>query len=240
MENRVSIHPAVVVEEVVEMIIQTSNSVALRCSECGKIKYHTLSFFSFSRKKPVRFSCDCGAQLLSITTKNRKIYYLQLDCLMCETKHLYHLLFKDLWSCEVLPLFCDETGLEVGFIGPRQKVRKCIAKQERSLREMAEDLGFSDYFINPEVMYDILDDLHKLAAEGKLSCQCGNMDIEVEVFADRIELRCADCEALGVIAAETKEDEKAMKNIWEIVLKTGTLQWLCRGKAKNKRRKSKE
>ena len=222
------------------MIIQTTNAVALRCPDCGKIKYHVLSFFAFSGKKPVRFSCDCGAQLLSITTKDRKLYYLQLDCLMCEMKHLYHYLFKDLWSSEVLSMFCEETGLEVGFIGPRSKVRKCIAKQERSLREMAEDLGFSDYFENPEVMYDILDELHKLAAEGKLSCQCGNMDVEVEVFADRVELRCPTCEALGIIGAETKEDRKAMKNTWEIVLKTGALQWICRGKAKNRRRKSKE
>ena len=36
----------------------------------------------------------------------------------------------------------------------------------------------------PSVMYEILDDLHKLAAEGKLSCQCGNMDVEVEAFED--------------------------------------------------------
>lgn len=226
-------------EEVSVMIIQTINVVALRCPECGKIKYHTLSFFSFKDNQPVRFSCDCGTQLLSIATKDRKLYYLQLDCLMCETKHLYHYLFKDLWSAEVLPLYCEDTGLEIGFIGPLQKVRQSIAQQEKSLREMAEDLGFSDYFANPEVMYEILDDLHKLAAEGKLSCQCGNMDVEVEVFADRVELRCPSCGALGIIGAETKDDLKAMKNIWEIVLKTGTLQWLCRGKAR-KRRKSKE
>ena len=240
MENKESIYLRQWRRRSKEMLIQTLNVVALRCPDCGKIKYHTLSFFSFSEKKPVRFNCDCGAQLLSITTKDRKVFYLQLDCLMCETKHLYHYLFKDLWSAEVLPLFCDETGLEVGFIGPRQKVRKSIAQQERSLREMAEDLGFSDYFANPEVMYDILDDLHKLASDGKLSCECGNMDVEVEVFADRVELRCPTCEALGIIGAETKEDRKAMKNTWEIVLKTGALQWICRGKAKNRRRKSKE
>ncbi len=222
------------------MIIQTTNAVALRCPDCGKIKYHMLSFFDFSGKKPVRFSCDCGAQLLSITTKDRRLYFLQLDCLMCEMKHLYYYPFKDLWSSEVLPLYCDETGLEVGFIGPRSQVKKCIAKQDRSLREMAEDLGFSDYFENPEVMYDVLDDLHKLAAEGKLTCQCGNTDVEVEVFADRVELCCPDCGALGIVGAETKDDREAMRNTWEIVLKSGVLQWLCRGKTKDRRRKSKE
>ncbi|HBI26578.1 MAG TPA: hypothetical protein DDY25_02455, partial [Peptococcaceae bacterium] len=113
-------------------------------------------------------------------------------------------------------------------------------KQERSLREMAEDLGFSDYFENPEAMYEILDDLHKLAAEAKLSCQCGNVDIEVEVFADHVELRCSNCDAVGIIGAESEEDRKAMKNTWEITLQTGSLQWLCRGKGKNRRRKSKE
>ena len=66
-------------------------------------------------------------------------------------------------------------------------MRQSIARQEKSLREMV-DPGFR-LLCQSEVMYEILDDLHKLAAEGKLSCQCGNMDVEVEVF-EKVELRC--------------------------------------------------
>ncbi|MDN5376170.1 MAG: hypothetical protein PWQ39_1210 [Thermacetogenium sp.] len=223
------------------MLIQAVTAVALRCPECGKIKYYTLSLFHFAgQNRTVRFSCDCGAPLLSVATRDRRVFYMQLDCLMCEAKHLYHYSFKEIWSPDVVSLICEETGLEVGFIGPRRKVKKCIARQEKSLREMAEDLGFSDYFSNPEIMYEILDFLHKLASEGKLSCQCGNPEIEVEIFAERVELRCSRCGAVGVIGAETKEDCKAIKNTWEIVLKPGTLQWVGRGKVKSRKRRSKE
>ena len=40
-----------------------------------------------------------------------------------------------------------------------------------------------------------------------------------------------DCEALGVMAVETKEDEKASEKYLEIVPKLN-LQWLCCGKNK--------
>lgn len=219
------------------MIIQATTALALRCPECGKIKYYTLSFFSFAgRNRTVRFSCDCGTPLLSVATRDRKVFYFQLDCLMCETKHLYQYFFREIWSPDVICLFCEETGIEVGFIGPRQQVKKYMAKQEKSLREMAEDLGFSDYFSNPEVMYETLDCLHKMASEGRLSCQCGSLEIEVEIFDDRVELRCSDCGAIGVIGAETKEDRKAISNTWEISLKPGVLQRFGHEKTKRKRR----
>lgn len=241
MENKEEHIDAAEVEEVRRMLIQATTALALRCPECGKIKYYALSFFLFAgRNRTVRFSCDCGTPLISITTRDRKIFYLQLDCLMCETKHLYQYLFKEIWSPDVISLFCEETGLEVGFIGPRQKVKKCIARQERSLREMAEDLGFSDFFSNPEIMYETLDYLHKLASEGRLSCQCGNLEIEVEIFAERVELRCSSCGAIGVIGAETKDDRKAIKNTWEITLKPGTIQWFGHGKVKNRKKRSRE
>jgi hypothetical protein len=200
------------------LLITTTTAVALRCPECGKIKYHSLSLFTFSAKKTLRLNCTCGTSLLVISTRDRKVFYFQVECLMCEGKHMREFLLKEIWSGKVLNLMCDETDLEIGFIGPKDQVKKCIASQERSLQEMAEDLGYTDYFANPEIMYEILDYLHKIAEDGKLSCQCGNQQVEVEIFADRIELRCAGCGSSGVIRAETRKDVDAVKKIWEIVL----------------------
>jgi hypothetical protein len=217
------------------MLVTTTTALALRCPDCGKIKYHSLSLFSFAAQKTVRVSCACGAPLLVISTRDRKVFYFQVECLMCEGKHLLEFFLKEVWSDQVHSLACSETDLEVGFIGPRDKVKKCIANQERSLQEMAEDLGYTDYFANPEIMYEILDCLHKIAEGGNLSCQCGDQQVEVEIFADRIELRCAGCGAFGVIRAETRQDVEVVKKVWEIVLKPGSVNMI--GLKKEGRRK---
>ncbi|MDH7576622.1 MAG: hypothetical protein QHH75_02125 [Bacillota bacterium] len=222
------------------MLVSTTTALALRCPNCGKIQYRALSLFSFSAQKTVRFNCACGAPLLLISTKDRKIFYFQLECLMCEGRHILQYSLREIWSSRVISLTCEETGLEVGFLGPRDQVKKCIANQERSLREMAEDLGFADYFTNPEIMYEILDFLHKIAEEGNLSCQCGNLQLEVEIFAERVELRCSSCGALGVIDAESQEDLEAVKNTWEIRLKPGGLQVFGFRKVGRNRRRSKK
>jgi len=220
------------------LLITTTTAVALRCPECGKIKYHSLSLFAFSDKKTLRLTCTCGTSLLAISTRDRKVFYFQVECLMCEGKHLLEFLLREIWSGEVLNLVCDETDLEIGFIGPKDQVKKCIADQERSLQEMAEDLGYTDYFANPEIMYEILDCLHKIAEDGKLSCQCGNQQVEVEIFADRIELRCAGCGSSGVIRAETRKDVEAVKKIWGIELSPSSANMI--GKDGPGRRRSKK
>lgn len=222
------------------MLVTTTVAVALRCSNCGKVQFSSLSLFSFSAHKAVRLTCACRAPLLLISTKDGKIFYLQIDCLMCEGRHFFQYALKEIWSSQVLSLTCEETGLEVGFIGPRDQVRRSVEHQERSLREMAEDLGFADYFTNPEVMYEVLDCLHKIAEEGRLSCQCGNLQIEVEIFVERVELRCPGCGAQGVIQAGSREDLEGFKNIWEIKLAPGSLQLLSLGKAGKNRRSSKK
>ncbi len=222
------------------MLVVTTTAIALRCPGCGRIKCHSLSLFSFSANKAIQFACDCGRTVLSVTTKDKRLYTFQVECLMCEGKHSYQFFLKDVWSQRLLSLFCSETGFEVGFIGPRHEVRRCIAEQERSLREMAEDLGFSDYFENPEVMYEVLDRLHRIAESGGLLCRCGNHHIEVELFAERVELRCPECGACGVIDAGSREDVDALRSIWEIVLQPGKLQFLGAGRAKSHHRRSKK
>ncbi|HAA89178.1 MAG: Uncharacterized protein XD63_1116 [Thermoanaerobacterales bacterium 50_218] len=222
------------------MLVATDVAVALRCPNCGRIKFQGLSLFTFSAQKTVRFTCTCGTPLLVISTKDRRVFYIQLDCIMCEGRHLFQHTLREIWSSDVLSLACEETGIEVCFLGPPEEVKRCIEEQERSLKEMAEDLGFSDYFANPEVMYEVLDFLHNIAEEGKLSCECGNFQIEVEIFADRIELRCPGCGAMGIINAESEEDLETLKDTWEIRLTPGSLQFLRFGNIGGKKRRSKK
>lgn len=200
------------------MYIPTSSVVAIRCPFCGQLEFHALSLFDFAGANSTKIQCSCGETLLAMGTKNRKQFWLQMECVLCEAKHLYYFTRRQIWSSEVLEIHCEETGLEIAYIGPRNKVRQCVQRQERSLAEMAEEMGFEHYFDNPDVMYGILDHLYQLAENGHLSCQCGNHNIEIEIFPDCLELSCDLCRCRAQIMAQQEEDLDKIKNTGIITL----------------------
>lgn len=200
------------------MLIPAITYLTIRCPSCGRLQGKMLSFFACGVGKEAQVNCSCRAPLLTYGTRDGKSFWLHLHCVMCEGQHLLHVPRNHLFSTSVTPLFCETTGLEVGFVGPKERVKEATRWQERSLRELVQDLGFGDYFSNPEVMYRVLHYLHQLALSGNLYCHCGNTDIEVEIFPDHLELHCPECEASGKVMAESKEDLLAVKRIGEIEL----------------------
>jgi len=201
------------------MIIDTETLIAMRCPECGKLEYHSLSRFEFSGHKRIEISCSCGYIKLVLSTKDRKNYWLQVPCVVCESKHVRSLSAKMLWSEEVNYLFCQETGLELGYIGPDDEVKALAVAQQETMEALGDDFDAEDeYFHNSEVMYEVLNCLHDIAEQGLLYCQCGNQDVEVDIFPDRLELHCKDCDSVNIIYAETDDDLRVIKSVGTIEL----------------------
>ena len=86
---------------------------------------------------------------------------------------------------------------------------------------MANDLGF-DEFVNPEIMLEVLDYLDDIAASGRLYCDCGSHNINIELFSDRLELSCNNCYAFKQIPAAKKDDLEAVKKLDEIKVNIST------------------
>jgi len=208
------------------MIIATNTVVAMRCPMCGKYGTHSLSLFAFSGKQTVQIACSCGANKISIGTKNRKSFWLQVPCVLCETKHLLNYPFKQLWSSEVLTLRCTDTELDLGYIGPEDQVLPLISGMEEDLDTMMDELGYDDYFHNPTVMMEALNCLHDIAEDGYLYCQCGNYQIEVDILPDRLELQCKDCGSISVVYAETEEDLNLVREMEVIELVKNGFKYL--------------
>ncbi len=214
------------------MLITTQTTLALRCPNCGKLEFYSLSRFSVKKGAAHRIICECGALLISVNKKEKNSYKLQIECIMCDSKHIMSMRSRDLWNNKGIPLKCDHIGLEIGYLGCREFVTASVNKMERSIREMAEDLGYDKYFLNPEVMFKALELLRSMADHGKMSCSCGSAQLEVEVFPDRIELRCPNCEAVGVVFAETVKDLQRIADLKEISLEAYTSHYLDRKKLK--------
>jgi predicted RNA-binding Zn-ribbon protein involved in translation (DUF1610 family) len=193
------------------MLIPTQKKLALRCPLCGKLEIKQLSLFDFSRRSPLHISCECGFNMLTITTKNYQDYYLQVPCLICEEVHLLKFNRHELWEKPLAMLRCNETGQELGYIGTAEAVEKIVSRRQHNIESIINNYGFDDYFSNPSVMFEVLNHLHQIAEDNKLFCLCGNNNIEIDVFPEKLELHCPVCQSLHIIYAETVEDLHVVK-----------------------------
>ncbi len=219
------------------MVINTGTVLAMRCPKCGKLNFHVVSLFSFSGKKNVSFDCDCRESTIVISTTNYKRFSLKTGCGMCETNHIYYFSYKELFSVEVFPLICLETDLEIGFVGPKERVRDAIKNQERTFADLIEDTGFNKFFDNPDVMIEVLEYLNVISEKGSLTCHCGNNNIDLDILPDRLEMVCSDCGNRGVIFGKTKEDLLTLKKLGKIELSEQGLIVKSRGKSKGQSKK---
>ncbi|MEW5952479.1 MAG: hypothetical protein AB1815_01800 [Bacillota bacterium] len=200
------------------LVLITETLLAMRCPDCGKLEYHKVSRFGFSGARIIEIFCACGALKLTISTKNRKDFWLQIPCVVCEAKHLRSIPGKKLWSGQVVYLCCQETGLELGYLGPGDQVRELAPGFEDDMEALAGELGGDEYFHNSDVMYEVLNRLHDIAENSSLYCQCGNQRIEVDIFPDRLELHCKDCDSVNIIYAETDDDLRVILQVETIEL----------------------
>ncbi|MDI6632208.1 MAG: hypothetical protein AB1507_01490 [Bacillota bacterium] len=188
------------------MLLPTDIVIALRCPDCGRLELFHLSRFAVSKQKPGRVICSCGMEKAVVSTKDHTAYTFDVSCTVCDLHHTYRLSGKKLWSSELTTLLCLETGLELGNVGPRDKVRATIQTYQEELESLIEELGGPSYFSNPDVMFEVLNYLQEMADEGSVFCPCGKNKIELEVLPDRLELRCKNCDRMTTIYAETEED----------------------------------
>ena len=200
-------------------MIPTTTVVAIRCPECGEIEYISISLFSFSGSNSVALKCSCGYEIIKLTTKKRQDFWFQYICAMCEGRHMLKATRQQLWSSDMpLDLLCEETGIEVGYIGFKEKVKEKVKNQDQSLAEMANKLGFTDFFNNSSVMYEVLEHVYDVAEDGRLYCTCGNYEIEVEIYPEYILLSCEKCKAAGKVMADAEEDLELIKKARELKL----------------------
>lgn len=199
------------------MLITTEAVLAMRCPECGKLEVHDISRFAFSGGKSLQINCSCGTAKLVIRA-GRRSYWLQVSCVVCETRHQQEIAGKALWNSGVTRLFCPEVEMELGYIGSELEVREVVKSSEVDLEALIEEFEQEDYFHNPLIMCDVLNCLHDIASSGALYCQCDSQRIEVNVFPDRLELHCKNCDGIYIIYAENEEDLEVIQQVDTIEL----------------------
>ncbi len=200
------------------MFISTTTVIALCCPHCGKMEYNAVSLFQFSGRKSVTLKCSCGTFLGQLSSKDHRSFSLEFTCGMCTGTHIYNFSRKILWSKSATTIFCVDTDLEAGFAGRKEAVKSVMKELERSVAQLASELGYDDNFDNPEIMYTILEHLYSIVEKGNLRCQCGNADVELEIFPDMVEVKCSVCDNSDTISALDGEDLRRIEHLDKLLL----------------------
>lgn len=199
------------------MLINTSIAVAIRCDTCGRLKVHTISLFDFVSNQKMKLACECHHTNAIINTQDRKTFWIEIPCFACQDTHVFTYSMKQFFKSNIISR-CIETGMEIGYIGKHKDVQKLLSEQERNSYKTIDELGFYDYFDNSDVVMQSISKIRELELNDKVFCDCGYGDIEINLFPDRIELNCLNCNSIQMIYAENEEDLKNLANKESIIL----------------------
>ena len=199
------------------MVIELSTAFSMRCSDCGHLEINQVNVFQILDKKSIY--CDCGNKKCTIKRKGSKYVEITYYCIICDYEHSVIITQDKFWATHTYnAVECPNTNLNVGYYGSYKLINKVLKKQQEELDAMANELGFDD-FDNPEVMLEVLDYLHDMAARGDLFCDCGSRDIYIDLASKKVKLTCGYCNTSIVIPASSKEDLSNLKNLKKVELK---------------------
>jgi len=197
--------------------------IGIQCSKCGDLQYRTLSLFDFSCEKKISFYCECESLLLTVSRLDRGYFKIEFPCIYCGQTHQLVEKRENIWGKNVVKLKCMGIELPIGYIGLKKYVDRASQEMKKMFvqfaSKMVEDDELDGEFDNFFIVYSLLEKLSKMAEKNLLGCRCGNKNLIVEVFADRIELYCERCEAIAVIYISHKEVLRIIDNIGMIFLK---------------------
>ncbi|MCX7842725.1 MAG: hypothetical protein N2489_06590 [Clostridia bacterium] len=201
------------------MIIDTTMTIAYKCSSCGTFDYFGFSLFKLFNKKQQFVTCRCKNSGFSLGEAGGGRLKAVMPCLACGGEHRFILDCKEILTKGVITIFCPNTGIHLCFIGNDILVRRKIDALEKELDEMIDTLGYDNYFKNTRVMFDSLNRIHDIAEQGNLICECGSEDIELILFSDKIKLKCSRCPGSSIIQAASNEDLKKILRTKQIFLR---------------------
>lgn len=122
-------------------VLDTNLVLAVRCSNCGRIKFHNISTFKLPLNTKLDLHCGCGYNEIAITLKDNKIILADIPCLACDINHTYIYNLKDILKRKVTIISCNETGLELCFMGMEKDVKDVVSKYQEDINLLLGELG---------------------------------------------------------------------------------------------------
>lgn len=151
-------------------------------------------------------------------TRDKKNIVVKFYCSGCSSYQSYNFSLKSITRNGGHHVFCQDCGLELGFLGSERDVKKIVEKHRYDIEALIKEMGLDDYFNNPLVVYELINYIHDMAENKKIRCECGSFDINAGLSSDKIELTCKKCGSSRFLDARNHEDLEQIKNLKLIII----------------------
>lgn len=198
------------------MILDSKETtIAYRCPKCGKFIFGIVGIFTLSGDL-IKLKCDCGGSELKIAYTSDDKLRITVPCLFCPAPHNYLLTSGAFFDRDILSLSCTYSGLDVCFIGEKDKVSQAAREADLQLLDLLEDAGFDDleafmqgknsvegednvdedYRIDYAQIEDVVRFmLAELKEDGDIECGCNDKepDCDFDFKGDSVVIYCRKC-----------------------------------------------
>lgn len=189
------------------MILNPKESiVSYRCPHCGTTVMSMIGTFALSGDL-IKLKCSCGESELVISYTNDNKIRLTVPCLACENPHTFNISSPAFFQRELLELSCKSLGINICFIGNKDKVFEAIERSDRELEQMMGEYSIQDIGkmgVNPEgsisdaQVYDLVRFmLCEMKDENAIICNCkdGEGEYDFNISQSGVEVFCTKCNA---------------------------------------------
>ncbi|GFN36867.1 hypothetical protein [Tepidimicrobium xylanilyticum] len=219
------------------MVINGCKSLIIRCHFCTRLKEYSFNLFNMKTGEKIKYRCDCGEENIIISRDNKRLK-IYINCFICGSKHYYNLHIHNILLNDNL-INCAY-GHEVLFLGDKQRANNMLLERSLNVGSSIGENISKECFSNFEILAKVLTIIYDLKRRSKIKCSCGFSQINIELFSDRVELKCLNCHSVKLIFAETEEDLSVLEKKDNILLEEKNISCIDSMKendnAKNKRR----
>lgn len=120
------------------MILNASNKIAVKCSKCGKYNVNDFNIFNLKDRNTIR--CTCGKELVLIGFNTTDII-LKVNCIACETYHLFTVKRRDILEKNINIVACPASGMEIAFFGKTPYIDDIIEKYMNDMLNLLKFIG---------------------------------------------------------------------------------------------------
>lgn len=201
------------------MVILPITTIAFKCFECGDINYKKVNIFDFSKTKHINMYCNnCHKNNLRIKYLGNKLLIV-INCFACNNAHVFEVNLKNFINNNLNKFLCPNTNIELCYIGEEDFIRKAIDIYESDLDAILDEYDdYDNYFTNSSVMLNMINQIHDIAEKGNLSCKCGQKNILLHMYQDKVMLQCYSCNTYELIRAGNNSDLRDVIERGKIIL----------------------
>lgn len=120
------------------MLLNASNKIAVKCSECGKYNIVDLNIFRLDNSH--NKCSNCGHRMFKSSVANGE-FNLSIDCVACEKEHSYKFKLRDILEKQINIISCPLTGMEIAFLGKESSVDDIVKRYMEDMFELLTSLG---------------------------------------------------------------------------------------------------